>query len=195
MALSNESPDIVRDGGVAACVARLMLPDAVPDVPPNVIVLPAKVAKLSTTFAVVVVGAWAWMWLAEEFAVRPLKVMVQVRTFVVGFRVPVHVPVAVEFTPADVPLASTSFDAARFALYVMFAGAVGLSLPQATINAPPISAVASVNTRFCIGMLPRLGWAVRNRYLSSGNGPRCSSGLYRRIRASLGPFLCPSLAS
>jgi hypothetical protein len=35
----------------------LILPDAVPDVPPRVMVLPANVAKLRTTFAVVVVGA------------------------------------------------------------------------------------------------------------------------------------------
>jgi hypothetical protein len=56
--LSNESPEIVRPV-VATAVDTLMLPEAVPEVPPSEIVLPAKVAKLSTTPAVDVVGAWA----------------------------------------------------------------------------------------------------------------------------------------
>jgi hypothetical protein len=58
IALSNESPEIVRPV-VATAVDTLMLPEAVPEVPPSEIVLPAKVAKLSTTPAVDVVGAWA----------------------------------------------------------------------------------------------------------------------------------------
>jgi hypothetical protein len=41
--------------------------------------------------------------------------MVQVSTFVVGFSTPVHVPVPVETTPAELPFARTSFDAARLA--------------------------------------------------------------------------------
>src|SRR5689334_16618505 len=115
------------------------------------------------------------MWLAEEFAVRPLNVIVQVRTFVVGFKVPVHVPVAGEFTPAELPFWSTSFDAFRFAMYVMFCGPVALSLPHA-IATPRLIAIASFNTCFCIGSSPVSGGPMEVQVGSSGNRPRCCSG-------------------
>jgi hypothetical protein len=180
IALSSESPEIVRPVPGTA-VERLIDPEAVPDVPPREMVLPGNVAKLRTTNAVVVVGAWAWIWLAKEFAVRPLKVIVQVRTFVVGFRTPVHVPVADDTTPAELPFWSTSFDAARFATKVVFDGCVGLLLLQATTSPTPRTAIANINACFCIGT-PSSEWAVRNRELSSGNCPRCCSG-YRTYPA------------
>src|SRR5215471_20665639 len=107
------------------------------------------------------------------FDVSPENDRVHENVLLVGFSVPVNVPVAVVVTAVGF-----SFAPASVAVYVMllFVGFVDLSLPQATTSPTPSIAVANVNACFCIWNAPSSEWAVRNREAVERQRPCCCSG-------------------